>query len=379
MATGRLPDPNSAPVTAKGDLYTYSTVPAKLAVGNNGETLLADSAATTGLRWQPQFLAGKNKIINGDFGIWQRGTTFNSAANGAYTADRYTISFNGTGATRNLSQQTFTAGSAPVAGYEGQFYHRYAQTVAGTGGTFSNFGTRIEDVRQLAGLTATFSFWARVSSGTISVQPYVEQYFGSGGSASVYNTMGSAITITTDWQRFTGTASIPSISGKTLGSGNHLFAYFSLPNNATFTLDTWGWQLEAGSVATPFSTATGTLQGELAACMRYYQRFNSDQIYAIYAAGAARSTTQADFLVPFLVPLRTSPSSIIDYANLGMNQYNGDTIRTVTALVENSVNKSPLVGVVTATHTGTNFTQGDYYRIFNNNTTAGYIGFSAEL
>ena len=58
--------------------------------------------------------AGKNKIINGDFGIWQRGTSFSNPANGAYTADRWTIGHNGTGATRTVSQQSFTAGTAQI-------------------------------------------------------------------------------------------------------------------------------------------------------------------------------------------------------------------------------------------------------------------------
>jgi hypothetical protein len=41
-------------VDAKGDLIAASAAdtPARLAVGNNGETLVADSSTSTGLRWQ---------------------------------------------------------------------------------------------------------------------------------------------------------------------------------------------------------------------------------------------------------------------------------------------------------------------------------------
>ena len=41
----------SSPLTTKGDLYTYSTTDARLAVGTNGQVLLADSAEATGLKW----------------------------------------------------------------------------------------------------------------------------------------------------------------------------------------------------------------------------------------------------------------------------------------------------------------------------------------
>ena len=41
----------ASPLTTKGDLYTYSTVDARLPVGADGEMLYADSGETTGLRW----------------------------------------------------------------------------------------------------------------------------------------------------------------------------------------------------------------------------------------------------------------------------------------------------------------------------------------
>ena len=41
----------SSPLTTKGDLYTFSTTNARLAVGSNGTTVIADSVETTGNRW----------------------------------------------------------------------------------------------------------------------------------------------------------------------------------------------------------------------------------------------------------------------------------------------------------------------------------------
>jgi hypothetical protein len=41
----------SSPLTTKGDLYTYSTTDTRLGVGTNGQVLLADSTAATGIKW----------------------------------------------------------------------------------------------------------------------------------------------------------------------------------------------------------------------------------------------------------------------------------------------------------------------------------------
>jgi len=268
MATGRVPTTANSPLTAKGDLFGYSTTQARVAVGNDGETLVADSSTSTGLRYNANYAAGKNKIINGAFDIWQRGTSF-ALSDGAvtYTTDRFYSFLSGT-FSATVSRQAFTAGTAPAAPYEGQYFWRNTiSSITGTLG-FNRFGQRIEDVRTLANQAVTISFWAKAGANA-SWTPQLVQDFGSGGSSAVF-TSGSAVSVTTSWQRFTQTITLPSISGKTIGTGSNLTFIIDMPTTGAQTNDVWGVQVEAGSVATAFQTATGTIQGELAACQRYY-------------------------------------------------------------------------------------------------------------
>ena len=51
MATGRVPTTANSPLTAKGDLFGYSTTQARVPVGSDGETIVADSSTATGLKW----------------------------------------------------------------------------------------------------------------------------------------------------------------------------------------------------------------------------------------------------------------------------------------------------------------------------------------
>jgi hypothetical protein len=374
MATGRVPTTANSPLTAKGDLFGYSTTQARVPVGSDGDTLVADSAASTGLRWQGNYAAGKNAIINAAFDIWQRGSTFSNPANNDYTADRFLVGYNGTGATRTISRQAFTAGTAPVAGYEGTYFYRYDISAAGTGNSNNTIIQRIENVRTFAGQTVTISFWAKGDSAR-NLKAQIYQQFGSGGSSQVY--CGQAdVTLSTSWVRYSATISIPSIAGKTIGTGDYLEWRFLLPTNTTLTIDVWGLQIEAGSVATAFQTATGTLQGELAACQRYYYRQGGNSIYQTMGIGWAISTTVAQIRTFFPVQMRTTPTSIDSSTLIFFDQVNAGVATGTLQLVTNQ--SSPTVGYLTTAGT-TGLTQYRSYELAANNSTSAYLGFSAEL
>jgi hypothetical protein len=368
-------------ITAKGDLIvgTGNATYDNLAAGSSGDSLVADSASTTGLRWQGNYAAGKNKIINGDFGIWQRGTSFTTPALNAYTADRFYQAQNGTSPTIVHSQQAFTYGTAPVAGYESTYFYRVDQTVAGSAATFNFIGQKIEDVRTFANQTFTFSFWAKAASTITLPSVEISQVFGSGGSTSVNTTLTSSVSVGTSWTRYSYSVSVPSIAGKTIGAGSHLIVRIFLPLNSTFTFDTWGWQAEAGSVATAFQTATGTLQGELAACQRYYWRYGGEQAYTVLGLGVGYSTTDAYILIRYPVTMRTVPSSI-DYSTLMLQRDPSQAIYAVTALANlNGTSSGKDTFGLKATIGSTNLTAGTPYFLSTNNSTSGYLGFSAEL
>ena len=312
------------------------------------------------------FFAGKNKIINGDFGIWQRGATSTTAAGWNYFPDRFAC-YN-YGGTFSPSRQTFSPGTAPVAGYEGQYFLRINSSA-----TASTWAYRVEDVRTLAGQTATFSLWAKSNtSNTLKIT--LAQDFGTGGSSAV--TIASEVvigTLTTSWQRITYTVAIPSIAGKTIGTNNLLYIQFLADTSKDF--DAWGFQLEAGSIATPFQTATGTLAGELAACQRYYVRLGGSNADANqrFGVGPAANTTLCSATFKLPVQMRV-PVTSIDYSTLQL--YDGTAVFAISSAALNAPSTlSPNVNCTVSS----GLTGKQFYEVLANNSTSGYIGFSAEL
>jgi hypothetical protein len=272
----------------------------------------------------------KNVIINGGFDIWQRGTSFGSLTDGAFFADRWAVDFNGTGATRTVSRQEIAGAWATSSRY----FMRYAQSVAGSGGTYNWFHQRIEDVTTLAGQNVVISFWAKADASR-SVDVAGSQVFGGGGSSQVNFTLGTAA-LTTTWTKFSFTVALGSMSGKTIGTNSNVEIDFKLPLNTAMTIDIGDVQLEAGSQATPFSRAGGTLQGELAACQRYLPAFSGS---SNCIPGYSYSTTGSQIYFKLPVTARVAPTGITVNTAYGANYQlvnQGFTGGAPTALAFNS-------------------------------------------
>jgi hypothetical protein len=135
---------------------------------------------------------------------------------------------------------------------------------------------------------------------------------------------------------------LPSIAGKTIGTNSFLQIVIAGLPNSVFTLDIWGVQLEAGSTASNFQTATGTKQGELAACQRYLPAFTTSASGTI-VGGYAYATNNAIYCLPLPVNARVAPTGITLIGNFeafGLNTayaatpaFNGGTVTTGTVTV----------------------------------------------
>lgn len=325
-----------------------------------------------------KFPAGKNRILNSNMEIWQRGTSFNVATTPNYTADRiYAIYSGGTSGTCTVSRQAFTPGTAPGGGYESTYFLRYAVTTAGSGYSTADIAYYDEDVRVFAGQTITFSLWAKADAAR-TINPQITQYFGSGGSGTTYVSMGNA-TLTTTWKRYTFTATVPSITGQTIGTESSVYwgIEIFLPVNTTYTIDVWGLQAEAGDTATPYTPAMGgNRAAELAACQRYYLRYNANSAFAFLGeTGSAASTTQVSTPLAVLSQMRIYPA--LEYGGApsmsdAVTRYTGGTWTVDQA----GTLATPYISYVHGTAALTQFRP---YRIQANNDATTYVAFSAEI
>jgi hypothetical protein len=244
--------------------------------------------------------AGKNCLINGGFDVWQRGTSAATAGGSYVSADRWWVYTASGSATFGQETTTIPANS------------RYAAKITSTGAGTSIFVAQaIETANVLlyAGKNLTFSGQVAASTSvplTIQVQYSTSVDNAVNGTwTTITPTSGGTVTPTsTTYVSFTAVYAIPS-TAKSMRIG--IYHTGTVANGVVTYIG--NLQAEVGSTATTFSRGGGTIQGELAACQRYYYLANADNPTGVLGLGTYNQNSEALGFLSFPVSMRIAPTA----------------------------------------------------------------------
>jgi hypothetical protein len=305
---------------ADGDVYSASDV--------------NDTNGTINQNVNP-FTAGKNGFLNSAMQVWQRGTSLavTSSSTGFYSADRFNTYRAATGSTVSRQTTSDTTNLPTI-----QYCARVQRDSGNTSTTNIFFAQALESLNsyRFAGQTVTLSFYARKGANYSAASSALGVKLQSGtgtdnniivGFTGNTDVISQTATLTTTWQRFT-------YSGTVGASATQVGALFTFTPVGTAGANDYfeitGVQIEQGSTATPFQTATGTIQGELAACQRYFQK----KTFGL--AASCYDSTNDYFNAVFLISptMRVSPTlgnvttSTVQYVTTLGNLANSNSILT---------------------------------------------------
>jgi hypothetical protein len=379
-ATGPVPTVTNSmatEITAKGDLIvgTGSGTFDNLPVAENGSTIVADSSTSTGLRYTAGTVQS-NPVLNSAMQVWQRGTSI-ACSTTAYTADRWQ-GYRGVAGATVSRQVTNDTTNLPFIQYAARVQRDSGNTSTST----IYLAQTLETIDSIpfVGKTITFSFYARAGAnysvassvlgvtlvtGTGTDQNSLTSFTGAAYPIS------SVAALTTTWQRFTYTATL-SATATQIGFN------FAATSVGTAGANDWfevtGVQLDIGSVALPFRTYAGTIQGELAACQRYYWRNTTTSAYSNFALGFERTSTDAKIVVFLPNTLRVAPASVESGGNFQLLNAGGTIAVTSFALDQGNLQAPSLYANIASGGSASRPCQ-----LTANNSTTAYIAFSAEL
>ena len=297
---------------ANGDVFSASDVNDITGTIN----LLGQSVTTS---------AGKNAIINGGMDVWQRGTSISVAASTRqYSSDRWQAFTNANQASTYSRQATSDTTNLATIQYCARVQRNSGQTGTTDGlGIFTCLET--SDSIRYAGKTVTLSFYARkganysATSNALTARLYTgtgtdqNVLTGYTGQADTSNTA----TLTSTWTRYTYAIAIPATATE-ISVG-----FYYAPTGTASTNDYFevtGVQLELGSTATTFSRAGGTIQGELAACQRYYQTGGATGI-----GFSGNVTSGSTYYYTYIYPVQLRVSSSVSLTNANNSNFTSST------------------------------------------------------
>lgn len=313
------------------------------------------------------YSAGKNKALNGDISIWQRGTSFTGAG---YCADRWHGVIVGTA---TISQETTVVPANS----------KYAlKWVTGAASSYAQIRQYLEnsEVIKLRGRTITVQ--AKVQCSASFAGNLVFESYYSTASDTVVSFAGVALmpanptgqVVSSGYTLITAQITVPA---------NAVGLYVGVvPTNAQATGQTayiGEIQLEIGSVATAFQTATGNPASELAACMRrciLLTAADSGGVNQGFGVGDAWTTTRFGIDIPLPVKMAAIPSqSVSAFGQWAI--YTLNAAKPITAISSNSPSKTMASLYVDAA--AASFTAGAGGRLIANSNNTAQILLEAEL
>lgn len=287
----------------------------------------------------------KNYIINGNFDIWQSGTSQSTLGYGS--ADRWFFGVTN-GLVGNLSRLEIAKTNNIVWG--GATFRSSINVTTTPNSVTSLLEQRIENPFRLSGKTVTVSFYAHRASVVGSIDVNLFSNVIKIGSKDVNINVGT-FTPGSVMGRYSFTYTLPVFDEKTIGTSDFLALKFVVSSGFLCSdLGITGVQLEEGSVATPFEQRPIGL--ELSLCQRYYEVGTTLVDTPAYQAGVAVGSPTY-----FKVSKRVTPSIVLGTSTESVN------FTSISASVV-TINSFRL--------TGTSITAGNLY--YTNSFTA-----SAEL
>jgi hypothetical protein len=328
------------------------------------------------------FVAGKNAVINGGFDVWQRGTSFAVPTNyNSYTADRFVAYRSGLNTGATISRQlTNDTTNLPNIQYCLRYQRDSGNTATGDLALLN--GCETANSIQFAGKVVSFSFYARAGANYSATSNLLQLRVDSGtgtdqnigtGYTGQATLISASATLTTTWQRFTFTGTVPA-TAKEIG-----WYVFESPTGTAGANDYYeitGVQLELGAVATPFARAGGSIGGELALCQRYFTRYGASAAYIPFGTGFCFNSTGVQWTLPFKVRMRTNPTMSAAAGNTFATYTSGGAVTTGTSMTLDRVGDDCAMLSLTV---ASGLTAGQAAIIITNGPSAAFIDASAEL
>ncbi len=220
----------------------------------------------------------RQALVNGNFDVWQKGTSLNATGGILYVADRWMTLNSTTNQAATVSRQD--GSGVPGSRYCLRYQRNSGQT--GTNPMYVSQSLESIDSKKLVGNRLTLTFWARKGVGASMPSISALILSGTGTDQNVINGLtgqvieGSSIsTLTTSWQKFTLT-----IPNAVLSTKNQIALYFvATPSGTAGASDYFEIaqvQLNTGSEALPFQPRS--YADELALCRRYFQQRSTNSV-----------------------------------------------------------------------------------------------------